>query len=149
MCIRDRLRTIRFRQRAHLLPEVADQAAALVIVPGHPGLRIGDESAQAVERGVRRVGKKTFQFASKVGAIRIDQGGAESFLAVEVMIEGPLGNADAAPGSAILAMLPDTGEMCIRDRSVRFVTAHCKASLDTLDWPALAAERQTLSLIHI
>ena len=31
-------------------------------------------------------------------------------------------------------------------QSVRFVTAHCKASLDTLDWRALAAERQTLAV---
>lgn len=31
-------------------------------------------------------------------------------------------------------------------QSVRFVTAHCKESLDTLDWPALAAERQTLAV---
>lgn len=31
-------------------------------------------------------------------------------------------------------------------QSLRFVTAHCKASLDTLDWPALAQERQTLAV---
>ena len=31
-------------------------------------------------------------------------------------------------------------------QSVRFVTAHCKASMDTLDWPALAQERQTLGV---
>ncbi len=31
-------------------------------------------------------------------------------------------------------------------QSVRFVTAHCKASLDTLDWAALAAGRQTLAV---
>jgi len=31
-------------------------------------------------------------------------------------------------------------------QSVRFVTAHCKDSLDTLDWRALAAERQTLAV---
>jgi uroporphyrin-III C-methyltransferase / precorrin-2 dehydrogenase / sirohydrochlorin ferrochelatase len=31
-------------------------------------------------------------------------------------------------------------------QSVRFVTAHCKASLDTLDWHALAEERQTLAV---
>jgi uroporphyrin-III C-methyltransferase/precorrin-2 dehydrogenase/sirohydrochlorin ferrochelatase len=31
-------------------------------------------------------------------------------------------------------------------QSVRFVTAHCKQSLDTLDWNALAAERQTLAI---
>ena len=31
-------------------------------------------------------------------------------------------------------------------QSVRFVTAHCRASLDTLDWPALAQERQTLAV---
>ena len=31
-------------------------------------------------------------------------------------------------------------------QSVRFVTAHCKQSLDTLDWIALASERQTLAI---
>jgi uroporphyrin-III C-methyltransferase/precorrin-2 dehydrogenase/sirohydrochlorin ferrochelatase len=31
-------------------------------------------------------------------------------------------------------------------QSVRFVTAHCQASLDTLDWAALAQERQTLAI---
>ena len=31
-------------------------------------------------------------------------------------------------------------------QSVRFVTAHCKLSLDTLDWAALAQERQTLAV---
>ena len=31
-------------------------------------------------------------------------------------------------------------------QSVRFVTAHCKDSLDTLDWRALAAGRQTLAV---
>ncbi|MBB5360227.1 uroporphyrin-III C-methyltransferase/precorrin-2 dehydrogenase/sirohydrochlorin ferrochelatase [Rhodanobacter sp. ANJX3] len=31
-------------------------------------------------------------------------------------------------------------------QSVRFVTAHCKASMDTLDWSALAQERQTLGV---
>ncbi len=31
-------------------------------------------------------------------------------------------------------------------QSVRFVTAHCGDSLDTLDWTALARERQTLAL---
>ncbi|KAB7767489.1 uroporphyrinogen-III C-methyltransferase [Xanthomonas maliensis] len=31
-------------------------------------------------------------------------------------------------------------------QSVRLATAHCKASLDTLDWQALAQERQTLAL---
>jgi uroporphyrin-III C-methyltransferase/precorrin-2 dehydrogenase/sirohydrochlorin ferrochelatase len=30
-------------------------------------------------------------------------------------------------------------------QSVRLVTAHCRDSLDTLDWPALARERQTLA----
>ena len=29
---------------------------------------------------------------------------------------------------------------------MRFVTAHCKDSLDTLDWRALAAEQQTLAV---
>jgi uroporphyrin-III C-methyltransferase / precorrin-2 dehydrogenase / sirohydrochlorin ferrochelatase len=31
-------------------------------------------------------------------------------------------------------------------QAVRFVTAHCGASLDTLDWSALAQERQTLAV---
>lgn len=31
-------------------------------------------------------------------------------------------------------------------QSVRLVTAHCKNSLDTLDWPALAQEKQTLAI---
>lgn len=31
-------------------------------------------------------------------------------------------------------------------QSVRFVTAHCQSSLDTLDWAALAQERQTLAV---
>jgi len=31
-------------------------------------------------------------------------------------------------------------------QSVRLLTAHCKQSLDTLDWRALAAERQTLAI---
>ncbi|MEO8670645.1 MAG: siroheme synthase CysG [Tahibacter sp.] len=31
-------------------------------------------------------------------------------------------------------------------QSVRFATAHCAQSLDALDWPSLAAERQTLAL---
>jgi uroporphyrin-III C-methyltransferase/precorrin-2 dehydrogenase/sirohydrochlorin ferrochelatase len=31
-------------------------------------------------------------------------------------------------------------------QSVRFVTAHCRDSLDTLDWRALAEERQTLAV---
>lgn len=31
-------------------------------------------------------------------------------------------------------------------QSVRFVTAHCRASSDTLDWAALAQERQTLAI---
>ena len=31
-------------------------------------------------------------------------------------------------------------------QSVRFVTAHCRDSRDTLDWAALAQERQTLAI---
>ncbi|MHA6203266.1 siroheme synthase CysG [Dyella soli] len=31
-------------------------------------------------------------------------------------------------------------------QSVRLVTAHCQGSVDTLDWPALAQERQTLAV---
>jgi uroporphyrin-III C-methyltransferase / precorrin-2 dehydrogenase / sirohydrochlorin ferrochelatase len=30
-------------------------------------------------------------------------------------------------------------------QSVRFVTAHCRDSMDTLDWASLARERQTLA----
>jgi uroporphyrin-III C-methyltransferase/precorrin-2 dehydrogenase/sirohydrochlorin ferrochelatase len=31
-------------------------------------------------------------------------------------------------------------------QSVRLVTAHCRSSMDTLDWAALAQERQTLAV---
>lgn len=31
-------------------------------------------------------------------------------------------------------------------RSVRFITAHCKASLDLLDWPSLARDQETLAV---
>jgi len=31
-------------------------------------------------------------------------------------------------------------------QSVRLITAHCKNSMDTLDWPALAGDRQTLAV---
>jgi uroporphyrin-III C-methyltransferase/precorrin-2 dehydrogenase/sirohydrochlorin ferrochelatase len=34
----------------------------------------------------------------------------------------------------------------VHSQSVRFVTAHCRSSLDTLDWVALAQERQTLAV---
>ncbi len=50
----------------------------------------------------------------------------------------------AACGVAAYAGIPLTH----RDhaQSVRLLTAHCKASHDTLDWPALARERQTLAV---
>lgn len=48
----------------------------------------------------------------------------------------------AASGAAAYAGIPLTH----RDhaQSVRFVTAHCQASLDCLDWSSLAQEKQTL-----
>ena len=50
----------------------------------------------------------------------------------------------AATGCAAYAGIPLTH----RDhaQSVRLVTAHCRNSIDTLDWAALAQERQTLAV---
>jgi uroporphyrin-III C-methyltransferase/precorrin-2 dehydrogenase/sirohydrochlorin ferrochelatase len=57
---------------------------------------------------------------------------------------------DVVPGiTAALACAAYAGvPLTHRDhaQSVRFVTAHCKESLDKLDWRALAAERQTLAI---
>ena len=57
---------------------------------------------------------------------------------------------EAVPGiTAALACAAYAGvPLTHRDhaQSVRFVTAHCQASLDTLDWAALAQERQTLAI---
>ncbi|WP_083487625.1 uroporphyrinogen-III C-methyltransferase [Pseudoxanthomonas dokdonensis] len=57
---------------------------------------------------------------------------------------------DVVPGiTAALACAAYAGiPLTHRDhaQSVRLVTAHCKDSLDTLDWQALAQERQTLAV---
>lgn len=57
---------------------------------------------------------------------------------------------EVAPGiTAALACAAYAGiPLTHRDHahSLRLVTAHCKDSLDTIDWPALAQERQTLAV---
>ena len=50
----------------------------------------------------------------------------------------------AASACAAYAGIPLTHRALAQ--SVRLVTAHCANSLDTLDWAALAAERQTLAV---
>jgi uroporphyrin-III C-methyltransferase/precorrin-2 dehydrogenase/sirohydrochlorin ferrochelatase len=49
----------------------------------------------------------------------------------------------AANASAAYAGLPLTHRH--HAQSVRLVTAHCRDNIDALDWPALAADRQTLA----
>ena len=57
---------------------------------------------------------------------------------------------EAVPGvTAALACAAHAGiPLTHRDhaQSLRLVTAHCRESLDALDWPALAQERQTLAV---
>src|SRR5699024_4880793 len=50
----------------------------------------------------------------------------------------------AASACAAYAGIPLTHRR--HAQSVRFVTAHCQRSADTLDWTALAQERQTLAI---
>ncbi len=94
------------------------------------------EHVRAGKRVVRLKGGDSFVFG---------RGGEElEFLHAHGIAFEVVPGVTAALACAAYAGIPLTH----RDhaQSVRLVTAHCKASLDTLDWPALAVERQTLAV---
>ena len=94
------------------------------------------EHARAGRRVVRLKGGDPFVFG---------RGGEElEFLRAHGIAYEVVPGVTAALACAAHAGIPLTHRG--HAQSVRFVTAHCRESLDTLDWRALAAERQTLAV---
>jgi uroporphyrin-III C-methyltransferase/precorrin-2 dehydrogenase/sirohydrochlorin ferrochelatase len=94
------------------------------------------EHARAGQRVVRLKGGDPFVFG---------RGGEElEFLRAHAIAYEVVPGITAALACAAYAGVPLTHRE--HAQSVRFVTAHCRASLDTLDWAALAQERQTLAV---
>ena len=94
------------------------------------------EHARAGRRVVRLKGGDPFVFG---------RGGEElEFLRAHGIAYEVVPGITAAIACAAYAGVPLTHRE--HAQAVRFVTAHCGASLDTLDWPALAQERQTLAV---
>jgi len=94
------------------------------------------EHARAGKRVVRLKGGDPFVFG---------RGGEElEFLHAHAIPFEVVPGITAAVACAAYSGVPLTHRE--RAQSVRFVTAHCRDSHDTVDWPALAQERQTLAI---
>lgn len=119
----------------------ADRIAVGKSARGHsvPQDRINElllEHARAGKRVVRLKGGDPFIFG---------RGGEElEYLAMHGIPFEVVPGITAAIACGAYAGIPLTHRS--HAQSVRFVTAHCGDSLDTLDWPALAQERQTVAL---
>lgn len=77
----------RLWQNAHLLTQIADETSALVAVPGHPGVSVGDEVADTVQWSAVCVVEPVVELASEIAGIGVDQFETECVFAVKVMIK--------------------------------------------------------------